>query len=94
MKRQTGIDALMNEPIRMIGFPQIIVTRGWCYCFLRDCGWDTTGSDQSRRGPRFDTADYAAFGHATVDLPLTDDETRDYYLEQIKDTYLREAVTL
>jgi hypothetical protein len=72
----------------MIGFPQIIVTRGWCYSFLRGHGWDT-GGDKSYRGPRFDTADYAAFGHLTVDEPLTPDDERDYWLSQVD--YQREV---
>lgn len=65
----------------MLGMPQIVVTRGFCYQWLKANGWD-------RKAKGFASLDYAAFGRPTTDAALTDEAERDSLLslmaEQIK----------
>ncbi len=76
---------IMAEPIAMPGFPQLIVTRGFVYQFLKSAGWNP-----SERG--FGSMDYAVFGPKIAREPLTDATERDHYLSQIADDYRREVV--
>lgn len=63
---------VMAEPIRLVGFPSLIVTRAFAYGFLQ-----TVGYDKRERG--FGSLDYAVFGKPPVDLPLIDEATRDFF---------------
>jgi hypothetical protein len=66
-RKPTFMDELMNEHIPLPGCPQIIVTRGWAYQWLKD----RLGYDPSARG--FASIDYLVFGRRkSVALPLTD----------------------
>ncbi len=56
----------MDEHIQLPGCPQVIVTRGWAYRWLRD----NLGYDPKARG--FASLDYLAFGRREVAEPLTD----------------------
>jgi hypothetical protein len=70
MKKRTAVDEVMDEPIRLPGCPQVIVTRGWAYSWLKRLGYET----DTRKGP-FATVDYMVFGGSRlrpVDEPLTD----------------------
>jgi hypothetical protein len=85
MKKRTNImDSLMAESIHMPGFPQIVVTRHFCYQWLTDCGWS-----QSERG--FGSLDYLVFAAASTELPLTDEAERDYWLGQVRSDFLRDT---
>jgi hypothetical protein len=77
------IDNLMAEPIHMPGFPQIIVTRHFLLHWLIGCGWS-----QRERG--FASLDYMTFAPTVADEELTDEETRDRLLNQVRETYLRD----
>lgn len=71
MAKQTRniVDEIMNEPIRLPGAPQVIVTRGWAYQWLKKMGYNT----DPKAG--FASVDYMVFGGARlrpVDEPLTD----------------------
>jgi hypothetical protein len=83
MKKPTIMDNLMAESIHMPGFPQIIVTRGFCYQWLTACGWS-----QCERG--FGSLDYLVFAAPIAGYPLTDEATRDSLLAQVRHSYLRE----
>lgn len=70
MAKTKAIDAVMAEPIRMPGAPQLIVTRGWAWQWLKRMGYET----DCRKGP-FATVDYMVFGGTRltpVNEPLTD----------------------
>lgn len=84
-KQPSIMDRLMSEAVRMPGFPQLIVTRHFLYHWLTGCGWSP-----SERG--FASVDYYTFAAKKVDAPLTDETERDYWLNQVRDDYLREAV--
>jgi hypothetical protein len=73
---------IMAEHVEMPGFPQLIVTRGFIYQWLKSLGWD-----ESERG--FSSLDYTVFGRASVQAELTDEETRDHYLIPLQDVYER-----
>ena len=63
------VDEIMNEPIRLPGAPQVIVTRGWAYQWLKRMGYNT----DPKAG--FASVDYMVFGGSRlrpVDEPLTD----------------------
>lgn len=62
----TVVDVLMAEHIQLPGCPQIIVTRGWAYTFLRD----ELGYSPKARG--FGSIDYMVFGREETNEPLTD----------------------
>lgn len=67
--RRTAIDDVMAEPIRMPGAPDLIVTRGWCYLWLKRMGYNT----DPRAG--FASVDYMVFGGnrlTPTSEPLTD----------------------
>lgn len=76
------INRIMNEPIHMPGFPEIIVTRAFCYQWLKSCGWDNF-----ERG--FGSIDYLAFGRETAYQPLTPERDRDRWLTEVRKEYLR-----
>lgn len=68
-RRVNVLDEVMAEPIRLPGCPQIIVTRGWCYSWLKKLGYNT----DPRAG--FASVDYMVFGGTRLkpcDEPLTD----------------------
>ena len=70
MARRNAIDEVMAEAIRLPGAPQVIVTRGWAYSWLKKLGYET----DTRKGP-FSNIDYMVFGGTRlrpVDEPLTD----------------------
>lgn len=63
------IDEVMAEPIRMPGCPQLIVTRGFAYSWLKRMGYNT----DPRAG--YASVDHMVFGGlrmTPVDEPLTD----------------------
>lgn len=60
------IQAVMDEHIQLPGCPQLIVTRGWAYRWLRD----ELGYDPTARG--FASLDYMVFGRKETKEPLTD----------------------
>jgi hypothetical protein len=83
-KRASIMDKLMAEPIHMPGFPDIIVTRHFCYQWLTGCGWS-----QSERG--FGSLDYLVFAAPKTEHTVTDETERDCWLGQVRHDYLREA---
>lgn len=67
--RQNIVDRVMAEAIRLPGAPQLIVTRGWAYQWLKSLGYNT----DPRAG--FASVDYMVFGGRNfrpVAEPLTD----------------------
>ena len=60
------VQAVFDEHIALPGCPQIIVTRGWAYSWLRD----SLGYDPRARG--FASLDYMVFGKRETREPLTD----------------------
>lgn len=76
-----GIAArLMNEAVRVPGFPQIIVTRHFLYHWLKAQGWNEGRPNSTQNNYCFQSLDYAVFGRPTVDAPLTDEAERDRLL--------------
>lgn len=73
MARTSALQQIMDEPVEYPGFPQIIVIRGWLYQHLKSLGWD-----ESERG--YSSLDYTVFSRQKVDQPVTDEETREYWL--------------
>lgn len=76
------LSKIMAEHVEMPGFPQLIVTRGFIYQWLKSLGWN-----ESERG--FSSLDYAVFARKAVDHELTEDATRDHYLTPLKEEYAR-----
>lgn len=69
-RRRNAIDDVMDEAIRMPGCPQLIVTRGFAYQWLKRMGYPT----DTRNRP-FSSIDYMVFGGTRLrpcDEPLTD----------------------
>ena len=66
MAAKAIVAAVMAEPVALPGCPDIIVTRGWLYAWLRD----SLGYDQKGRG--FASLDYLVFGRRQSAEPLTD----------------------
>lgn len=66
-RRETLMDQVMAEPIPLPGAPQLIVTRGWAYQWLKKLGYPLVGG--------FGSVDYMVFGgrnlHSSPE-PLTD----------------------
>jgi hypothetical protein len=60
------VQEVMDQPIRLPGCPQFIVTRGWAYAWFRD----QVGMDQSKRGPY--SLDAIIFGAQSSAEPLSD----------------------
>jgi hypothetical protein len=60
------VDDLMTEHVPMPGMPQVIVTRHFCYLWLKSQGYDS-----KRKG--FGSLDYMAFGRKATIEPLTDE---------------------
>ena len=73
MKRQTLLSQIMSEHIGMPGFPQIIVTRGYAYKYLKSLGWN-----ESECG--FGSLDYTVFSQTSTEAPLSED--MDYWLQK------------
>lgn len=69
------IDALMQEPIRCPGVPQLIVTRACAHAFLKRTRTD---------GPGFGSIDYAVFSPKPVSEPLTDPDTVAQFLAAVE----------
>ena len=68
--RRNVIDDVMAEAIRMPGCPQLIVTRGFAYQWLKRMGYPT-----DPRNRPFSSIDYMVFGGTRltpVNEPLTD----------------------
>jgi hypothetical protein len=64
--RNQFFQELMDEHIYLPGCPQIVVTRGWAYSWLRDkLGWNP-----SERG--FGSLDYVIFRPDATNEPLTE----------------------
>lgn len=84
MARLTVMDQIMSEPVRFPGFPQIIVTRGWAYQYFVNHGWSP-----AERG--FSSMEWMIFGTCrnAVNLPLTDEETRDCCIAQAEEILSR-----
>ena len=76
--------AMMDDHIPMVGFPQIIVTRGWMYQWLKGLGWD-----ESKHG--YGELDYTVFEPKATSEPLTPVADRDYYMTPLREDYRREA---
>lgn len=69
IKKRNAIDEIMAEAIRLPGAPNIIVTRGWAYQWLKKMGYNT----DPKAG--FASIDYMVFGGSRmtpVNEPLTD----------------------
>lgn len=64
-RKPTFMDELMAEPIPLQGVLGVIVTRGFAYQWLKDCGFDP-----SDRG--YASLDYMVFSHKASTEPLTD----------------------
>ncbi len=65
MKKNTRfMDALMAEPIQLPGCPQAIVTRDWCYAWLKKLGYPLQGG--------FNSVEYMTFRRQAVNEMLTD----------------------
>jgi hypothetical protein len=82
MKKPKFMDIVMAEHVAMPGFPQLIVTRNFCYQWLKLRGWKEAG-----RG--FDNLDYIVFARKWTDVPLTPENERDHYLKQVEQDYSR-----
>ena len=52
--KPTLMDKMMAEPIRLPGAPQIVVTRGWAYQWLKSLGYPLQGG--------YGSVDYMVFG--------------------------------
>lgn len=77
MAKPSILDRIMDEHICLPGFPQIIVTRGWLYQFLKSRGWCPC-----ERG--FTSLDYAVFGPRRCEAEATDEATRDYWIARVE----------
>lgn len=88
MKRRTTkttlVNRLMNEHVTMLGMPHVIVTREFCFSWLKANG----GFDPKAKG--FASLDYAVFGRKAVDAPLTDEAKRDRLLAMMAES-MKEA---
>lgn len=68
-RRRNAIDDVMAEAVRLPGCPQVIVTRGWLYSWLKKLGYNTDPL------AGFASVDYMVFGGTRLkpcDEPLTD----------------------
>lgn len=82
MRRATLIDDYFNEHIVMPGFPQIIVTRGWLWGWLKSCGWNPR-----ERG--VGSMDYIVGAARATKEETTANEERDRLLNQVRAGFLR-----
>lgn len=64
MRRECFMDRLMNEPVELPGCPELVVTRGFCYQFLKELGYPLQGG--------FGSVDYMTFRRSAVNRPLSD----------------------
>lgn len=85
------VERLMGEHVPMLGMPQVIVTRAFCYQWLKARGWNDGRPNHSQNGYCFQSLDYAAFGRAATSAPLTDDAERDRLLEMMAHALKRAA---
>ena len=76
-KRRNILDEIMDEPIRMPGVPQLIVTRGYAYQELKRLGY-------SERDKGFGGIDYMTMHQKPSDEPLADVETRDCIMAAVE----------
>lgn len=83
MKCPSLLSLIMSEHIPMPGFPQLIVTRHFCYQWLLSLGWS-----DSERG--YGSLDYTTFAPTTTLSPLTPDTERDYWLGQVAEDFRRD----
>lgn len=81
-RKPTLIDDYFSEHVHMPGFPQIVVTRGFLYAFLRDAGYDP-----KERG--FGSIDYMIGAARVSQEPLTNEVGRDRLLELFKEQVRR-----
>lgn len=79
--KNTTIDRIMAQHIRLPGCPQIVVTRGFAYNWLKD-----TGMNPSRRG--FGSIDYLVHAPTALDAPLTDLDSVADFLAGVKEHIL------
>jgi len=63
-RRVSFMDELMAESIRLPGAPQVIVTRGWAYVWLKKLGYPLQGG--------FASVEYMTFRRPAEQLALTD----------------------
>lgn len=85
-RKASTMDSLLDEPIHMPGFPQLIVTRYFCYHWLKECGWPLSGLG-------FGSLDYLVFAAPLAEHTLTDEAERNYWLAQVRHDYLRGEAT-
>lgn len=81
----------MSEHVPMLGMPQVIVTRHFCYHWLKARGWNDGRPNSTQRNYEFQSLDYAAFGRTATSLPLTDEAERDRLLALMVQVMERQA---
>jgi hypothetical protein len=69
------LNEFMSEHIHVPGVPQLVVTRGFLYRYLRGLGWS-----DSERG--IGSLDWTVLAARKTDEPLTDPEIRDEFLAE------------
>jgi hypothetical protein len=74
--RKRFMNELMAEPIAMPGAPDLIVTRGQAYDFLKAEGYPLVGG--------FGSVDYMVFGRKPSDRVLSSDEERARYFAAMR----------
>ena len=79
--RRRIMDEIMAEPIRMPGFPQIIVTRGWLWIWLVD----KLGCNPRERG--IGSVEWTIFSRPPVEAELTPDAERDALVLPLAEAY-------
>lgn len=77
--KKSFIDEIMNEPIRMPGFPALIVTRAEARAWFRRAGWNL-----DQRTEEGQSVDRMVFLPASVDEPLSDVDYRDHIFAELK----------
>ena len=65
-RKPTIPDKIMAEHIQLPGAPQVIVTRGWAYQWLKKLGYSTDSRDGYR------SVDFMVMHKREVEDPLTD----------------------
>lgn len=83
-RKPSFMTELMNEHIECPGYPQLIVTRADAVTFLKELGYQNQGG--------FASIDYMVFNprKKALDLPLTDDATRERAFAYMKSVELGE----
>ena len=77
-RKQTILDRVMAEHIRMPGMPQLIVTRGFAWEHFSALGWIA-----DKRGR--ESLDRMVFTARETDEALTDETVRDSWLDSLRD---------